>query len=221
MFGVMPQWYTLIVPLRSLRSARIGRVWAKMVGDSGVGGRCERGDDGGCEKEKGLVNKWLGPRLMLGSKFKSGLIMIGLKMADFSSLAHCGGTSKYYDDPSWMYKFLRPKDYKGSLALDVLWEDFILLTYLLDRNIPDRLDAIVPPKEVNKMNGAEVGTDKTKITRKPPKTGKHGHEKRKSTREAKDSKPKPEKVKLQSKVVKKSKKVNVNQLWVNKVNSLE
>ncbi|GKG36450.1 hypothetical protein Tco_0444128, partial [Tanacetum coccineum] len=30
------------------------------------------------------------------------------------------------------------------------------------------------------------------------KTGKHGHEERKSTREAKDSKPKPEKVKLQS-----------------------
>ncbi|GJU46494.1 hypothetical protein Tco_1203760 [Tanacetum coccineum] len=44
-----------------------------------------------------------------------------------------------------------------------------------------------------------LGTDKTKITRKSPKTGKHGHEKRKSTREAKDSKPKPEKVKSQSK----------------------
>ncbi|GJU72796.1 reverse transcriptase domain-containing protein [Tanacetum coccineum] len=42
-------------------------------------------------------------------------------------------------------------------------------------------------------------TDMSKFTRKPSKTGKHGHEKRKSTREAKDSKPKPEKVKLQSK----------------------
>ncbi|GJX89474.1 hypothetical protein Tco_0341488, partial [Tanacetum coccineum] len=52
------------------------------------------------------------------------------------------------------------------------------------------------------------GTDMSKFTRKPSKTGKHGHEKRKSTREAKDSKPKPEKVKLQSIVVKKSKKVN-------------
>ncbi|GJY90429.1 hypothetical protein Tco_0505625, partial [Tanacetum coccineum] len=41
-------------------------------------------------------------------------------------------------------------------------------------------------------------TDKTNITRKPSKMGKHGHGKRKSTREAKDSKPKPEKVKLQS-----------------------
>ncbi|GKA60852.1 reverse transcriptase domain-containing protein [Tanacetum coccineum] len=38
------------------------------------------------------------------------------------------------------------------------------------------------------------GTDISKITRKPSKTGKHGHEKRKSTREAKDSKPKPRKV---------------------------
>ncbi|GKB68487.1 hypothetical protein Tco_0929899 [Tanacetum coccineum] len=46
------------------------------------------------------------------------------------------------------------------------------------------------------------GTDITKITRKQSKTGKHGHGKRKSTREAKDSKPKPEKVKLQSKKVK-------------------
>ncbi|GJT04611.1 hypothetical protein Tco_0839073 [Tanacetum coccineum] len=48
----------------------------------------------------------------------------------------------------------------------------------------------------------EISTDKTNITRKPSKTGKHEHEKRKSTREAKDSKPKPEKVKSQSKKVK-------------------
>ncbi|GJU87073.1 putative reverse transcriptase domain-containing protein [Tanacetum coccineum] len=58
-------------------------------------------------------------------------------------------------------------------------------------------------------------TDKTKITRKPSKTGKHGHGKRESTKEAKDSKPKPEKVKLQSKVVKKSKKVNSQSTSVN------
>ncbi|GJY82167.1 reverse transcriptase domain-containing protein [Tanacetum coccineum] len=51
-------------------------------------------------------------------------------------------------------------------------------------------------------------TDISEITRNPSKKGKHGHEKRKSTRKAKDSKPKPEKVKLQSIVVKKSKKVN-------------
>ncbi|GKA30810.1 hypothetical protein Tco_0717115, partial [Tanacetum coccineum] len=51
----------------------------------------------------------------------------------------------------------------------------------------------------------ETGTDISKITRKPLKTGKHGHEKRKSTKEAKDSKPKPEKVKLQSKKVNPSK----------------
>ncbi|GKD32925.1 hypothetical protein Tco_1248434, partial [Tanacetum coccineum] len=36
-------------------------------------------------------------------------------------------------------------------------------------------------------------TDISKITRKPSKTGKHGHEERKSTKEAKDSKPKPRK----------------------------
>ncbi|GKB12413.1 hypothetical protein Tco_0846336, partial [Tanacetum coccineum] len=34
-------------------------------------------------------------------------------------------------------------------------------------------------------------TDISKITRKPSKTGKHGHGERKSTKEAKDVKPKP------------------------------
>ncbi|GJY38255.1 putative reverse transcriptase domain-containing protein [Tanacetum coccineum] len=38
-------------------------------------------------------------------------------------------------------------------------------------------------------------TDISNITRKPSKTGKHGHEKRKSTKEARDAKPKPGKVK--------------------------
>ncbi|GJX98155.1 reverse transcriptase domain-containing protein [Tanacetum coccineum] len=40
-----------------------------------------------------------------------------------------------------------------------------------------------------------AGTDKTKITRNPSKTGKHGHEERKSTKEARDAKPKAGKVK--------------------------
>ncbi|GJR17861.1 hypothetical protein Tco_0966388 [Tanacetum coccineum] len=39
------------------------------------------------------------------------------------------------------------------------------------------------------------GTDISKITRKPSKTGKHGHEERKSTKEARDAKPKAGKVK--------------------------
>ncbi|GJU07710.1 hypothetical protein Tco_1124140 [Tanacetum coccineum] len=59
------------------------------------------------------------------------------------------------------------------------------------------------PPDVEKCLEPEAGTDISKITRKPSKTGKHGHGKRKSTREAKDSKLKP-------------KKVNFSQLWVNK-----
>ncbi|GJR54644.1 hypothetical protein Tco_1405165, partial [Tanacetum coccineum] len=39
-------------------------------------------------------------------------------------------------------------------------------------------------------------TDISKITRKQSKTGKHGHGNQKSTKEAKDSKPKPEKSSL-------------------------
>ncbi|GJX62204.1 hypothetical protein Tco_0295104 [Tanacetum coccineum] len=40
-----------------------------------------------------------------------------------------------------------------------------------------------------------ISTDISKITRKPSKTGKHGHEERKSTKEARDAKPKAGKVK--------------------------
>ncbi|GJS22767.1 putative reverse transcriptase domain-containing protein [Tanacetum coccineum] len=41
----------------------------------------------------------------------------------------------------------------------------------------------------------QESTDISKITRKPSKTSKHGHEKRKNTKEARDAKPKPGKVK--------------------------
>ncbi|GJS81128.1 hypothetical protein Tco_0747669 [Tanacetum coccineum] len=40
----------------------------------------------------------------------------------------------------------------------------------------------------------DARTDISKITRKPSKTSKHGHEERKSTKEAKDSEAKPRKV---------------------------
>ncbi|GJX85198.1 putative ribonuclease H-like domain-containing protein [Tanacetum coccineum] len=66
----------------------------------------------------------------------------------------------------------------------------------------DKYEDNKSPKEVNiagqHVNTADKCTDISKITRKSSKTGKHGHEKRKSTREAKDSKLKPEKIKLQS-----------------------
>ncbi|GJX45810.1 reverse transcriptase domain-containing protein [Tanacetum coccineum] len=79
----------------------------------------------------------------------------------------------------------------------------------------DKLDDALIEPTISKASRVRCCTDKTNITRKPSKIGKHGHEKRKSTREAKDSKPKPEKVKLQSKVVKKSKKVNSQSTSVN------
>ncbi|GJW07082.1 putative reverse transcriptase domain-containing protein [Tanacetum coccineum] len=60
-------------------------------------------------------------------------------------------------------------------------------------------DAPFPSSSPKRLERRIVhGTDISKIIRKQSKTGKHGHGKRKSTREAKDSKPKPEKVKLQS-----------------------
>ncbi|GJX52645.1 hypothetical protein Tco_0281014 [Tanacetum coccineum] len=43
---------------------------------------------------------------------------------------------------------------------------------------------------IRERTWATLGRDKTKITRKPSKTGKHGHGKRKSTKEARNSRPK-------------------------------
>ncbi|GJT58131.1 reverse transcriptase domain-containing protein [Tanacetum coccineum] len=60
-------------------------------------------------------------------------------------------------------------------------------------------------------------TDISKITRNPSKTGKHRHEKRKSTRKAKDSKPKPKKVNLQSTLG--QQKIGINKDWAEAVST--
>ncbi|GJV95682.1 reverse transcriptase domain-containing protein [Tanacetum coccineum] len=51
------------------------------------------------------------------------------------------------------------------------------------------------PSDVEKCFEPEAGTDISKITRKSSKMSKHGHEERKSTKEARDAKPKAGKVK--------------------------
>ncbi|GJW90708.1 putative reverse transcriptase domain-containing protein [Tanacetum coccineum] len=65
-----------------------------------------------------------------------------------------------------------------------------------DKNVPRHEEIIL----VAQYEGRHfhLCTDKTKITRKPSKIGKHGHGKRKSTKEAKDSEAKPRKVNSQS-----------------------
>ncbi|GKC87649.1 hypothetical protein Tco_1148298 [Tanacetum coccineum] len=64
-----------------------------------------------------------------------------------------------------------------------------MITNYLDANKLRRKDA-------NKLSALHLDkcTDKTKITRKSSKMGKHGHGNQKSTKEAKDSKLKPRKV---------------------------
>ncbi|GJW21888.1 hypothetical protein Tco_0032510 [Tanacetum coccineum] len=72
------------------------------------------------------------------------------------------------------------------------------------------------PSSTNEVNIAyRVSTNLSKITRKPSKMDNHGHEKWKSTKEARDAKPKIGKVK-KSKLWSTS-----SQLWVNKVNSIK
>ncbi|GJZ15556.1 hypothetical protein Tco_0551233, partial [Tanacetum coccineum] len=66
-----------------------------------------------------------------------------------------------------------------------------------DPSIPRPLSE---PPDVEKCFELEAGTDITKITRKPSKTGKYGHEERKSTKEARDAKPKAGKVKVKAMV---------------------
>ncbi|GJW82643.1 hypothetical protein Tco_0155788 [Tanacetum coccineum] len=51
------------------------------------------------------------------------------------------------------------------------------------------------PVDQRAVDENEAGMDKSKITRKPSKTSKHEHERRKSTKEARDAKLKPGKVK--------------------------
>ncbi|GJR37881.1 hypothetical protein Tco_1213565 [Tanacetum coccineum] len=72
---------------------------------------------------------------------------------------------------------------------------FVTWTFLPFLTYPERNPLFPKPSRVRCM-------DISKITRKPSKTGKHGHEERKSTKEAKDSKPKPRKVNSQSTMVK-------------------
>ncbi|GKB42897.1 hypothetical protein Tco_0887839 [Tanacetum coccineum] len=60
---------------------------------------------------------------------------------------------------------------------------------------------MTPIKEIStnrESKEEDESMDISKITRKPSKTGKHGHGERKSTKEAKDAKPKPGKVYLES-----------------------
>ncbi|GJV63045.1 hypothetical protein Tco_1473873 [Tanacetum coccineum] len=80
-------------------------------------------------------------------------------------------------------------------------------------------DTLVPKYSSLKSSLIQELTDKctniSKITRKPSKIDKHGHEERKSTKEARNSKPKLGKVK-KSKLWSTS-----SQLWVNKVNSIK
>ncbi|GJV16562.1 ribonuclease H-like domain-containing protein [Tanacetum coccineum] len=61
-------------------------------------------------------------------------------------------------------------------------------------NLDHQDDPLIPrpppePPDIEKCFEPEAGTDISNITRKLSKTGKHGHEERKSTKEAKDSKP--------------------------------
>ncbi|GJR35533.1 MAK10-like protein [Tanacetum coccineum] len=93
--------------------------------------------------------------------------------------------------------FSKPKDLKKDLtvALDST-NTSILPPPLLDSDWPFTVElsaSITLNSFGNEDKVFKPGTDISKITRKPSKTGKHGHEKRKSTREAKDSKPKPRK----------------------------
>ncbi|GKE09277.1 hypothetical protein Tco_1412828 [Tanacetum coccineum] len=83
-----------------------------------------------------------------------------------------------------------------DFSMFVMWT-VTSLTWMMDRAgvaYPSYSETPGEYQRHTRRRTGEASTDISKITRKSSKMGKHGHEKRKSTREAKDSKPKPRKV---------------------------
>ncbi|GJZ62119.1 hypothetical protein Tco_0618256 [Tanacetum coccineum] len=123
--------------------------------------------------------------------------------------------AKNYEAEMVIYNALPRKEYEKNFMCNTakeIWKT-LLITHQDNSQVKDNnIDLLVQQYEQFVISEDESidSMDKTKITRKQSKTGKHGHENRKSTKEAKDAKPKPEKVNLQSKLVKQ---------WSTKVNS--
>ncbi|GJZ28873.1 hypothetical protein Tco_0573520 [Tanacetum coccineum] len=96
----------------------------------------------------------------------------------------------------WLSSLLRNKEKLEEIAITTVNAE---CSAIIMNKVPEKLEdpgKFLIPCALQELD--RTSTDISKITRKQSKTGKHGHGKRKSTREAKDSKPKPEKVKLQS-----------------------
>ncbi|GJT57289.1 retrovirus-related pol polyprotein from transposon TNT 1-94 [Tanacetum coccineum] len=130
----------------------------------------------------------LGGKLMCWSAKKQQSIAMSSAEAEYVPAAGCCANILWMKSQLTDYNIYMRRDHilKGDIELHVIPTQYQLaniFTKPLDEPTFKRLIC-------------ELGTDISKITRKPPKTGKHGHGKRKSIREAKDSKAKPEKVKL-------------------------
>ncbi|GJW68562.1 hypothetical protein Tco_0122986 [Tanacetum coccineum] len=83
----------------------------------------------------------------------------------------------------------------NGLAIHMLTEKkYPLSQEMLSKMLSKRLEVDYESSQAFELLRFMISTEISKITRNPSKTGKHGHEKRKSTKEAKDSKPKPRKV---------------------------
>ncbi|GKF59639.1 hypothetical protein Tco_0176425, partial [Tanacetum coccineum] len=91
--------------------------------------------------------------------------------------------------------------YKGNNVIRSLMNVPIFVgtfSIVTDFAVLENIDAYRDDGMGDVIFGELISTDISKITRKPSKTGKHGHGKWKSTREDKDSKPKLKKVNFQS-----------------------
>ncbi|GJY83972.1 hypothetical protein Tco_0497348 [Tanacetum coccineum] len=89
------------------------------------------------------------------------------------------GTLLFFKEPSFLLPPSEPPDECLNFEPNLVMKNVVLNEDLYQ----------------NKKTVTVKCTDKTKITRKPSKTRKHGHEERKSTKEARDAKPKAGKVK--------------------------
>ncbi|GJR23109.1 hypothetical protein Tco_0971636 [Tanacetum coccineum] len=95
-----------------------------------------------------------------------------------------------YEEEKQIHPDLPIEEPDNSLIMEDEHLDTILETES-DKFIKSSVENLVQnPSESADLSDGE-STDISKITRKPSKTGKHGHGERKSTKEAKDAKPKP------------------------------
>ncbi|GJR57384.1 retrovirus-related pol polyprotein from transposon TNT 1-94 [Tanacetum coccineum] len=153
-------------------------------------------DHAGCHLDRKSTSgsvQFLGDKLVCWSSKKQNCVSISTVESEYVVVSGCCAQILWMHTQLTDYGFFYNKvpiycDSKSAIAISCNPVQHTRTKYI---------DVRIDPTS-SKASRVRCCTDISNITRKLSKTGKHGHEKRKSTREAKDSKLEPEKVNLQS-----------------------